>query len=108
MSATDLLLFVTAGFQQNRSQFNQVQIDDVLYRTTVSSIHYNVGTEIDQDAVRQCDYDIDKPSQACGEVVSCYSHLCKVITLQLYPQSLVTERDFKTPIINDFDISGSI
>ena len=73
----DLPINVIVGFMQ-RGQFNQQhQYKDTIYRPSVVNAQSIIGSEKFPDAGRNCNYAIDKYSQACGEVVSCFRHSFK-------------------------------
>ena len=80
----DIHIYVIVGFVQ-RDQFNQqYQNNDTFYRPSVVNAQCIIGSEKVPDAGINCNYSIDKYSQAYGEIVSCFRHLAKIITLQPY------------------------
>ena len=91
----DVPIFVIVGFMQ-KDQFNQQhQNNDTFYRPSVVNVFIgqcNIGSEKLPDAGINCDYAIDKYSQAYGEIVSCFRHLAKDNILQPY----ITQKDFVT------------
>ena len=76
-----------------RDHFNQQhQNNDTFYRTSVLNIQCIVASEKFPDAGKNCNYAIDKYSQAYGEIVSCFRRLAKDNILQPY----ITQKDFIT------------
>ena len=88
----DVPIYVIVGFMQ-RDQFNQQhQNNDTFYRPSVVNAQCIIGSEKFPDAGINCNYAIDKFSQAYGEIVSCFRHLAKDNILQPY----ITQKDFIT------------
>ena len=76
-----------------RDQFNQQhQNDDIFHRPSVVNAQCIIGSEKFPDAVMNCNYAIDKYSQAYGEIVSCFRLLAEDNILQPY----ITQKDFVT------------
>ena len=88
----DIPIYVTVGFMQG-DQFNQQhQSNDTFYRPSIVKAKCVVGSGKFPDAGVNCNYAIDKYSQAYGENVSCFRHLAKDKILQPY----ITQKDFIT------------
>ena len=65
------------GFMK-RDQFNQQhQNNDNFYGPSVVNAQRTIGSEKFPDAGINCNYAIDKNSQAYGENVSCFAHIAK-------------------------------
>ena len=80
----DVPIYVIVRFMR-RDQFNQQhQSIDTFYRQSAVNVHCLVGSEKIPDAGINCNYVIDKFSQAYGEIVSCFRHLAKDNVLQPY------------------------
>ena len=80
----DRPIYVIVGFMQG-DQFNQQhQKNDKLYRPSVAKAQCIVGSEKVPDAGINCNYTIDKNSQAYGEIVCCFRKLAKDNILQPY------------------------
>ena len=80
------------GFIQ-RDQFNQQhQSKDTFYRPSVVNPQCFIGSEKLPDAGRNCKYAIDDYSQACAEIVSCFTHLAT----DNISQPFITQKDFIT------------
>ena len=76
-----------------RDQFNQQhENNDTFYKQSVVNAQCLIGSEKFPDVGRNCNYAIDKYSQAFGEIVSCFRHFAKAKILQPY----VTQKDFIT------------
>ena len=76
--------YVIVGFMQ-RDQLNQQhQNNDTFYRPSVVNAHCIIGSKKYLGARIDCNYAIDKNSQAYREIVSCFRHLAKDKTLQPY------------------------
>ena len=87
---SDIPIYVTVGFMQ-RDQFNQQhQNTDTFYRPSVVNAQCIIGSEKTPAAGVNCNWAIDKYSQAYGENVSCFRHLAKDNNLQPY----ITQKDF--------------
>ena len=88
----DVPIHIIVDFMQ-RDQFNQQhRNNDTFYRPSVVHAQAIVGSEKFPDAGINCNYGIDKYSQAYGEIVSCFRHLSKDNILQPY----ITQKDFVT------------
>ena len=88
----DLPIFVIVGFMQ-RDQLNQQhQSNDTFCRRSVINAQWIIGSKNFPDAGKNCEYAVDKNSQAYREVVSCFRHLAKYNILQKY----ITQKDFVT------------
>ena len=73
----DIPIYVVVGFMQ-RDQFNQQhQNKDTFCRPSVVNAQRIKDGEKFPDSGINCDYAIDKKSQANGEIVSCFRHLTK-------------------------------
>ena len=87
-----ILIYVIVGVMQ-RDQLNQQhQNKDTFYRPSVVNAQCVSGNEKIPDAGINCNYAVDKYSQAYGENVSCFRHLVKNNILQPY----ITQNDFIT------------
>ena len=96
----DIPIYIVVGFMQ-RDQFNQQhQNIDTFYRPSVVNAQCIIGSEKIPDAGINCDYAIEKYTQAYGEVVSCFRHLSKDNFLQPY----ITQKGFITS--NDYSIDN--
>ena len=72
-----ILIYARVEFMQ-RDQFNQQhQNNDTFYRPSVLNAQCNIGSEKFPDAGLNCNYAIDKYSQAYVEFVSCFRPLAK-------------------------------
>ena len=92
----DMLIHVMVAFMQG-DQFNQLhQNNNTFYRPSVVNAQCIIGSEKFPDAGINCNYAIDKYSQAYGEIVSCFRHLAKDNNLQPY----ITQKNFITS--NDY------
>ena len=88
----DVPIYVIVEFMQ-RDQFNQQhQINDTFYQPNVANSQCIIGSEIIPAAGINCNYAIDKYSQAYGQVVSCFRQSAKDNILQIY----ITRKDFIT------------
>ena len=88
----DIPIYVVVGFMQ-RDQFNQQhQNNDTFCRPSVVNGQGFIGSEKIPDAGTNCNYAIDKFSQAYAEVVPCFRHLAKDIILLPY----ITQKDILT------------
>ena len=66
-----------------RDQFNlQHRKNDTFDRKSLINDQCNIGSEKIPDAGRNCNYVVDKYSQAYAEIVSCFRHLAKDDILQ--------------------------
>ena len=87
---SDISIHVIVAFKR-RDQFNQQhQNFDTFHRPSVVNAQCIVASEKLPDAGINCNYAIDKSSQAYGEIVSCFGNLAEDITLQPY----ITQKDF--------------
>ena len=88
----DIPIFVIVGSMQ-KDQFNQKhQNNDTFHRLSVVNAQCFVRNQKYPDVGINCNYAIDKDSQACGEIISCFRHLAKDNILQ----PSITRKDFKT------------
>ena len=88
----DIPIYVIVGFMQ-RDHFNQQhQSKDTFYRPSVVNSECIIGSGKYPDAGINCNYPIDKYSQAYGEIVSCFRHLAEDNILQPY----ITQKEFIT------------
>ena len=80
----DFPIFIKVGFMQG-DQFNQQhQNNATFYRPNVVNAQCIIRSEKYPDAGINCNYAIDRYSQAYGEIVSCFRHLAKDKSLQQY------------------------
>ena len=90
-SGFDFHFCVIVGFMQ-RDQFKQQQQNnDTFHRPTVVNAQSITFSEKYPDE-GNCNFAIDKYSQACGGIVCCFRHLAKDNILQ----PLITQKDFIT------------
>ena len=76
-----------------RDQINQQhQNIDIFYRPSEVNVQCIIGSEKFPNAGNNCNYAIDKNSQAYGKIVSCFRHLAKDNILQPYN----TQKDILT------------
>ena len=88
----DIPIYVIVGFMQ-KDQFNQQhQKNETFCGPNIVNAQCIIRREKFPDAGKNCNYAIDKYSQAYGEIVSCFRHLAKDNILQTY----ITQKDFVT------------
>ena len=85
----DIPFYVIAGFMQ-RDHFNrQHQSNDTFCRPSIVNPQCIIGSEKNPDAGTNCNYAIDKDSQAYGEIVSCFRRLA----LDNISQPYITQKE---------------